>query len=113
MSDETSSHHGLSRLLRETFPELDLQASTCLVGILYESQILFMDATWVLPALEPDEAAKLVADLYAHSPNRLLQRFRSNWCSLKNSAVTAEMIDGLAANDFVDQIVPYHSDDLT
>ena len=97
MSGKSSSHYGLSRLLRETFAELDLHESTCLVGILYESQILFMGATWVLPALEPDEAAALIADLYDQSAIRLLQRFRSNWRSLKRTTVASEMIEKLRA----------------
>ena len=111
MSDKSISHYGLSRLLCDTFSELDLNQSTCLVGILYESQILFMGATWVLPALEPDEAARLIADLYDQRANRLLQRFRSNWCTLKNSTVTSELIKKLRENEFVDEIVPYQADD--
>ena len=110
MSDEPQTHYGLSRLLRETMPQPALTEATCLVGIIYQSNILFMGATWMLPALEPREAASLVAELYGLDANRLLERFQDNWSRLKNSAQTTKILEKLEANEFVDRIVPYDWD---
>ena len=107
MSNEAQTHYGLSRLLRETLPQPTLIEATCLVGIIYQSNILFMGATWMLPALEPREASSLVAELYGLDATRLLERFQDNWCRLKNSAQTANILEKLEANEFVDRIVPY------
>lgn len=107
MSDRRSTHYALSRMLRETFGQLDLNESTCLVGIIYDSQIRFMDSFWTLRPLEPDEAARLVGILYGHSDQRLLQRFRDNWGFLKTSELASNMIDELATHELIDEIVPY------
>lgn len=108
MSDHSSSHYGLKRILRETFAQLDLNESTRLVGILYESQVLILGATWMLPALEPEEAAILVGDLYGQNARRLLHRFRHNWCSMKHSTATSLMMEALKEHDLVDEIIPFH-----
>ena len=111
MSDQSSTHYGLTRILRETFTELDLTESTRLVGVLYESQILILGATWVLPALEPKEAARFIADLYGQNAHRVFQRFQQNWSSMKHSPATTLMIESLKAHELVDKIVPFHSSD--
>ena len=112
MSSEFATHYGLSRLLRETLPQPTVTEATCLVGIIFQSNILFMGATWMLPALEPPEATGLVAELYGLDATRLLERFQDNWCRLKNTAQTASILEKLEANDFVDRIVPYDWDRL-
>ncbi|MEM6473779.1 MAG: hypothetical protein AAF802_29745 [Planctomycetota bacterium] len=107
MSENESTHYGLSRLLRETFPKPSHNEITCLVGILHQFDILFLGETWKLPALEPEEAAKLVSRLYGSDEDRLLERFRDNWARLKNSSVTAAMVLALESHEFVDRIVPF------
>lgn len=111
MPQHSSSHYGLNRILRETFDELNLFESSRLVGVLYEFQILFLDATRVLPALEPAEAAGLIADLYNQNTRRLLQRFQDNWSTMKRSPATSAMIEALKTHDLVDEMIPFHTSD--
>ncbi|MEL6106726.1 MAG: hypothetical protein AAFU85_11835 [Planctomycetota bacterium] len=105
MNGQSSSHYGLSRILRETFQELDLNQSACLVGILYECQIKVVDGNWVLPALEPEEATRVIAELFNHNEQRLLQRFRNHWRVLRHSMQMSNLIDQLQAHEWVDEII--------
>ena len=104
MTDRDSPHYALSRMLSETFEQLDLLESTCLVGIIFDSQIQFLDSMWTLPPLEPHEAASLVETLYGHNAQRLLQRFRG---TLKRSELTSRLMAKLANHELIDDIVPY------
>lgn len=108
LNEMSSPHFGLMRLLRETFPDPSLSELTCLVGILYEYEIFFMNATWKLPALEPDEASIFLAELYEQNANRLLQRFRGNWSTLRKSATASNILDRLSSHEFVDELAPFH-----
>ena len=98
------------RLLRDTFEQLDLLESTCLVGLIYDTQIMFKESGWTLYPLEPQEAARLVAALYGHSAHRLLQRFGDNWGSLRTSQVAFNMKRKLEAHELIDTIKPYAID---
>lgn len=109
MSQYSSNHYGLTRILRESFDELDVFESTRLVGVLYEFQVLLLNATMVLPALEPAEAAGLVADLYCHNPWRLLRRFHHNWSTLKRAPATRAMIESIKTHDWVDGMAPFRT----
>ena len=107
MPEHPTPHSGLRRILRETFPSLNLLDSTCLVGVLFDCQILLLDATWVLPALEPEEAASLIAELYDHNSHQLLQRFRNNWSMLKRSTNTSRVFEELQRHEFIESIIPF------
>ena len=94
-------------MLSETFEQLNLKECTCLVGIIYDSEIRYLDSMFTLPPLEPREAAGLVSTLYGHSPQQLLLRFRSNWGSLKHSDLASSMIGKLETHELIDNVVPY------
>ena len=103
--DSAAPHYTLRRILSEAFDDLDFAEAACLVGLLYESDILLLGGLLTLPALEPIEAAHVVSDLFGHRANQLVRSFQDNWRSVKKSEIAMEVSVKLRSHDLVDSIV--------